>query len=224
MARKLQNLKKKLLWGTGTIVAVVLGTVGTALYMVTRPLEADFAQEPNAVEAHEDNRKLKLLNDAQTTQKRGFVRLSEVEINSFLEGRYNAGREAQTNSPVKLVKSGVLLAPDRVTFVTWHQAPVFGMNLPIVWQRVVSPTQTTNGWTFSMDSMRVGQLEIPAQYWSRVAAILGSGDALFEDRKAWLKSLPLVTLAHNEVSKSPEFRLYTYVPTEKAKSENPSER
>ena len=70
--------------------------------------------------------------------------------------------------------------------------------------------------------MRVGQLDIPAQYWSKVEELLGRGDALFEERKEWLKSLPLVTLAHNEVSKSPEFRLYTYVPTENAK--NPSEQ
>lgn len=224
MGVRLQKFKKRLLWGGGTTLAVILGTAGITIYTLTRPLEVDFSQEPNAVEAHEANRKLRLLNDAQTTQKRGFVRFSEVEINSFLEGRYNATREAQTNSPVKLIKSGVILGSDRVNFVTWHQAPVFGLNLPIVWQRIVSPNKTTNGWSFTLASMRVGNLEIPEQHWNRVNAILGVGDTLFEDRKEWLKSLPLVTLAHNEVSKSPEFRLYTYVPTENAKSENPSER
>ena len=221
MAVRLIKLKKRLFWGSAIFFVTVLATVGTALYLITRPLENDFAQDPNAVEAHEANRKLKLLSDAQTTQKRGFVRLSEVEINSFLEGRYNSGTASQTNNPVKLVKTGVLLGPDQVTFVTWHKAPIFGFNLPIVWQRVILPVQTTNGWTFALESMRVGQLEIPAQYWPKVDAILGSGDALFEERKAWLQSLPLVSLSHNEVSKSPEFRLYTYVPTENAK--DPSE-
>ena len=72
--------------------------------------------------------------------------------------------------------------------------------------------------------MRVGQLEIPQPYWSRVESILGLGDMLFEERKSWLKTLPLVTIGQNELSKSPEFRLYTYVPTEKATSEDPSER
>jgi hypothetical protein len=210
------------LWGSAILLVVTVGTIGSALYLITRPLNVDFAQEPNAVEAHEANRKLKLLNDAQTAQKRGFVRLSEVEINSFLEGRYNSGKAAQTNGPIKLVKSGVLLGGDRVTFVTWHEAPIFGLNLPIVWQRVISPVKSTNGWSFTLQSMRIGDLDIPAAYWSKLNAIFGHVDALFEERKEWLKSLPLVTLAHNEVSKSPEFRLYTYVPTENAT--NPSER
>ena len=224
MGVRLQKFKKRVLWGGGAILALILGAAGTAGYMVTRPLDVDFAQQPNAVEAHEANRKLKLLNDAQTTQKHGFFRFSEVEINSFLDGRYNASTEAQTNSPVKLVKSGIILGSDRVNFVTWHEAPVFGLNLPIVWQRIVSPSRTTNGWSFTLASMRVGSLEIPQQYWGHVNAVLGAGDALFDDRKEWLKSLPLVTLGHNEVSKSPEFRLYTYVPTENAKNEDPSER
>jgi hypothetical protein len=224
MGVRLQKFKKRLLWGGGTFLVIALGGVGAAIYTITRPFDAEFAQQPNAVEAHEANRKLKLLNDAQSAEKRGFVRFSEVEINSFLEGRYNATKEAQTNGPVKLVKSGVLLGSDKITFVTWHEAVIFGMNLPIVWQRAVSPAQTTNGWSFTVASMRVGNLDVPEQYWGHVEKFLGTGDALFEDRKAWLKSLPLVTLGHNELSKSPEFRLYTYVPTEKAKTANPSER
>jgi hypothetical protein len=224
VAVRLIKFKKRLLWGSAILFVTVLGTVGTALYMVTRPLDLEFAQDPNAVEAHEANRKLKLLNEAQTTQKRGFVRLSEVEINSFLDGRYNSNNENQTNSRVKLIKSGVLLGQDRVTFVTWHRAPVFGFDLPIVWQRVVAPSKDTNGWNFTLESMRVGHVEIPAQHWTRINAILGVGDTLFEERKSWFKSLPLVTLGQNELSKSPEFRLYTYVPTEKAKSDTPSER
>ncbi len=224
MAVRLLKWKKRLLVGSLVLLIAVAGAAGTALYMITRPLEVEFAQQPNAVEEHEANRKLKLLNDAQTSQKRGFVRFSEVEINSFLEGRYNSAGESCTNSPIKLVRSGVLLGADNVTFVTWHQAPLFGLNLPIVWQRVVSPVKDTNGWSFTLESMRVGSLEIPSGYWKRIHSILGLGDTLFDERITWLKSLPLVTIGQNELSKSPEFRLYTYVPTEKAKSDNPSER
>jgi hypothetical protein len=211
--------------GSAVFFVAAIAAAGSALYMLTRPLEVAFTQEPNAVEAHEANRKLKLLNEAQSTQKRGFVRFSEVEINSFLEGRYNAGNHSATNSRLKLVKSGVLLGPDHVTFVTWHHAPIFGLELPLVWQRVVTPSKGTNGWTFALESMRVGDLEIPPQYWSHVEAILGHTDSLFEERKSWLQSLPLVSIARNEQSKSPEFRLYTYVPTENLKqNETPSEQ
>ena len=218
------SLKKKLIWGSVALSVAIIGTVGTAVYLLTRPLDLEFAQEPNAVEAHEATRKLKLLSDAQTTQKKGFVRFSEVEINSFLDGRYNAAPQTQTNSLVKLVKSGVLLGADHATFVTWHHVPIFGFELPLVWQRVVSTSKSTNGWNFELESMRVGQLDIPEQYWSRVEGLLGATDSLFEERRAWLESIPLVTIAHNEISKSPEFRLYTYVPSEKLKAETPSER
>ena len=199
------------------LAVAVVGTVGSLLYLLTRPLDVEFAQDPNAVEAFEANRKLKLLNEAQTERRQGFIRLSEVEINSFLEGRYNAAATKPTNSTVRLVKSGVLLDQGSLTFVTWHRAPVLGFELPFVWQRVVTPTGDTNGWGFRLRAMRVGQLDIPLEYWTRVEQILGGSDALFEERKYWLRKLPFVSLAQNEQSKSPEFRLYTYVPNEKGK-------
>lgn len=205
------------MWGSLVLVVAVLGTVGSLLYLLTRPLGVDFTQDPNAVEAFEANRKLKLLNEAQTERRQGFIRLSEVEINSFLEGRYNAATSKATNRTVRLVKSGVLLDPRSLTFVTWHRVPVLGFELPFVWQRVVTPTGDTNGWGFRLRAMRVGDLDVPPEYWSRIEAILGSTDAVFDERKDWLRDLPFVSLAQNEQSKSPEFRLYTYVPNEKGK-------
>lgn len=205
------------MWGSLVLVVAVVGTVGSLLYLLTRPLDIDFAQDPNAVEAFEANRKLKLFNEAQTERRQGFIRLSEVEINSFLDGRYNTGKNKQTNSPVKLVKSGVFLDKKSLTFVTWHRAPVLGFELPFVWQRIMTPSNDTNGWDFELRTMRVGHLDIPPEYWDRVQKILGGTDTLFDERKMWLRDLPFVSLAQNEQSKAPEFRLYTYVPNEKGK-------
>lgn len=211
-----------MMWGSAALAVAVIGAVGTLTYLLTRPLDVEFAQDPNAVEAFEANRKLKLLNEAQTERRQGFIRLSEVEINSFLEGRYNTGKHPQTNSTVRLVKSGVLLDDRRITFVTWHKAPLLGFELPFVWQRVVAPSSSTNGWDFRLRSMRVGHLDIPSEYWAHIQRLLGSSDSLFEERKTWLSNLPFVSLAQNEQSKAPEFRLYTYLPAEKSKS-TPSE-
>lgn len=216
------SLKKKMLWGSAAFAVAVVGTVGSLMYLLTRPLDVDFAQDPNAVEAFEANRKLKLLNEAQTDRRQGFIRLSEVEINSFLEGRYNTGKNPQTNSPIRLVKSGVMLDQRSITFVTWHKAPLLGFELPFVWQRVVTPSSSTNGWDFDLHSMRVGRLDIPYEYWAHVQKVLGGSDSLFEERKSWLRDLPFVSLSQNEQSKSPEFRLYTYLPREKSNA-TPSE-
>jgi hypothetical protein len=208
---KAKGILKKVAVVLGITMVLALGAVGAAGYFLTRPLSADFAERPNSVEAQEANRKLKLLNSAQTSGKQGFVRFSEVEINSFLDGKYKG---SATNTPLQLVKAGVFLGESKITFVTWHNASVFGYNLPLVWQRVVKPIKTTNSWTFEVASMRVGQVEIPEGHWGRVEKFLGATDSLFEERKGWLKSLPLVTVAKNEQSETPEVRLYTYLPKE----------
>jgi hypothetical protein len=57
-----------------------------------------------------------------------------------------------------------------------------------------------------------------------VEKFFGATDTIFEERMAWLKSLPLVTLAHNEESKLPEVRLYTYLPEEKSKGNETASR
>jgi hypothetical protein len=209
--RKVKGILKKLVVALGVTIVLALVAVGAAGYFLTRPLTVDFAERPNSVEAQEANRKLKLLNQAQTSGKQGFVRFSEVEINSFLDGKYKG---AATNTPLQLVKAGVILGEGKMTFVTWHNATVFGYNLPFVWQRVVKPIKTTNSWNFEVASMRVGQVEIPEGHWASVEKILGATDSLFEERKGWLKSLPMVTLAKNEQSETPEVRLYTYLPKE----------
>ena len=208
---KVKGILKKLFIALAVTIVLALVAVGAAGYYLTRPLALDFEQQPNAYEADEANRKLKLLNQAQSSGKQGFVRFSEVEINSFLNGKYKG---AATNTPLQLVKAGVILGEGKITFVTWHNATAFGYNLPFVWQRVVKPIKTTNSWNFEVASMRVGDVEIPEGHWEKIEKVLGATDSLFDERKDWLKSLPMVTLAKNEQSETPEVRLYTYLPKE----------
>ena len=209
--------KKKVFGFFVFLLLLAVGAVGAASYFLTRPLDVGFSQHPNSVEADEANRKLKLLNEAQSERKLGFVRFSEVEINSFLDGTYQSTGSSTNASPIRLVKAGVLLDDGRVTVVTWHSVPLFGSEVPVVWQRVIAPQSTTNGWNFAVRSMRVGQVQIPEAQWSRVQEVLGTTDSIFEERKNWLKSLPMVTLARSADTELPEVRLYTYLPQEKSK-------
>jgi hypothetical protein len=204
-------LKKKLILGFFALVLLVLIGVGTLAYSLTFQVELEFAQDPNAVELHEANRKLKLFNEAQSAQRQGFVRFSEVEINSFLNERYNS----RTNEPAQLVKSSVLLTATNLTFVTWHRIPVFGVKLPVQWQRVVRPVQEKEIWSFPVEQMRVGKVEVPKRFWPRVERFLGGSNNTFQERKVWLARIPTILLTRNELSRSPELRLYTYVPKDK---------
>jgi hypothetical protein len=203
--------KKKVLWAAGIFAILAVLAFGGLLLLLTSGIEVQLAQDPNSVEEHEANRKLNLLNDAQANKRRGFVRLSEVEINSFLEGRYN-GRSYRTNSPVQLVKSCVQLNPPHLVFTTWHTRPVLGLNLPFVWQRTLVPVKKSGSWCFSTRQMRVGRVEIPERFWPEVERFLGECDRTFEERTVWLAHLPAISLTRNELSQAPELRLYTYLP------------
>jgi len=202
---------KKIFFAFAACAVLLVAAVGAAGYYLTQPLPTGFAMPPNAVEAQEANRKLKLLNEAQSSRKQGFVRFSEVEINSFLD-KYNSSNS--TNGPVQLVKAGVFLGEKEVNFVTWHSVDLFGFKIPFVWQRVLTPIKQKEGWTFAVRTMKVGAVEIPEGNWPKVEQVLGTTDALFAERKEWLKTVPMLTLAQNEVSESPEVRLYTYLPKE----------
>lgn len=206
----------KVFWGFVLILGMIGVSVGALLYMLTRQVEIEFAQDPNPLEAHEASRKLNLLNEAREANRRGFVRLSEVEINSFLETRYKAEKNSRTNMPVQVVKTGVLLHQTNLTFVTWLKVPLFGRGLPFVWQRTVTPVRQEEKWVFQTDGMRLGRVEIPKALWARCTARLGLSDSMFEERRVWLGNLPKIALMKNEMSTAMEMRLYSYDPAEKA--------
>jgi hypothetical protein len=194
-----------------TILILVAG--GVLAYLLTSQVEIEFAQDPNPVEAHEAARKLDLFNEAQAAKRKGFVRFSEVEINSFLQG----GLNSKTNSAGKAItppgiKNSVVLSPTELTFVTWEKHDLFGFEIPFVWQRTVVPTKGPDGWSFATREMRVGRVEVPQRLWGAARALLGKSDECLKGREDWLSRLPAITLARNELSQAPELRLYTYVP------------
>jgi hypothetical protein len=182
--------------------------------------EITLAQTPNSFDTQEAIRKLKSFNEAQAAKKAGFIRLSEAEINGFLQQRFAKPEKSRTNAPVQLVRAAVLLHQNDLTFVTWQKVSVFGVDLHLVWQRLVSPQRTPGGWRLSLDEMRLGKITIPGNYWDDVNHVLGVSDSAFEDRKVWLANIPTFMISHNEVSRAPELRLYTYVPVIKSETDS----
>jgi hypothetical protein len=211
----LSTKRGKLFWGFFFILSLVAVSLGVLLYLATRPFELRFTQDPNPLDAHEANRKLNLLTEARDAKRQGWVRLSEVEINSLLEKQFNEPKKVRTQGPVELVKTGVLLHTNSLTFVTWLKMPVLGISLPLAWQRTVMPVKEGEHWTFEVQSMRLGHLDIPDRFWPNVNSFLNPSDAVFEERRAWLGKVPKVALMKNELSTAMELRLYSYVPPEK---------
>jgi len=203
---------KKLLICTTLLAGAALAGVGSVAYMATRPVEFEWPQDPNQVELQEADRKLQLFNDAQENKKKGFVRLSEVEINSFLQNRHKMVTGNNTNSSIELERTAVLLNGNNIDVVTYFRKPVFGYRLPFVWQRVVTPKKETNGWTFTLQQMKLGTLDVPPRFWPKIEEFVGPIDSAFEERMDWLSKIPVISLTRNESSKRPEVRLYTFIP------------
>ena len=215
------NVKRKFATALGLCVVMVLAVVCVTYYVIVGEVEISFAQKPNPSDSHEAGRKLKILEDAQAGNRNGFIRLSEVEINSLLQPR--GGKPAQkdrTEKQVELVQSAVLLHEERITFISWQRVSLLGMQLPVVWQRDLAVERNTNGWRLALQGMRIGKAVIPDRLWTDVTRFLGVTDNTFNDRKAWLATIPTLMLARNEVSQKPELRVYTYVPVVK-ESANP---
>jgi hypothetical protein len=203
---------KKVLILTTLLTGAIAAAAGSVVYLATRPVQIDWQQDPNKVELYEANRKISLFDEAQSTRRKGFIRLSEVEINSFLQNRFKMVSAADTNALLELKKSAVLLTGTNIQFVAWLEKPVFGYRIPFVWQRSIIPVRENNKWTFAVQEMKIGQLEIPRRFWSQVEAFVGSIDAAFEEKRDWLAQVPSITLSKNELSHFPEVRLYTFLP------------
>ncbi len=210
--------KNKILLSFGMMILMLGVAAGIFSYALLSDVEVNIAQNPNASDSLEAGRKLKLFGEAVAAKKQGFIRLSEAEINAFLHNRYKSQKN-RTNSPVQLVKAGVLLHQTDLTFITWQKLSLFGMEIPVVWQRLVSPQRTSDGWRLSLDEMRIGKITIPGDYWADVSRFLGGSDSAFEERKVWIANVPTVMLSHNEITRAPELRLYTYIPVIKSESD-----
>jgi len=201
---------KRALVGVVLLGVVALGGVAYLGTQLTAAVPVEFRQETNAVEAREANRKLRLLEEALQAKRPGFVRLSEVEINSHLKEKFQGTNAPAGEGKLHLVRTGVLLGFSRVTFVNWLARPLFGQEVPVVWQRVFKLGE--GGDPFVLESMQVGEMAIPKRFWPQAEQWLGGNDTVFTERREWLAGLPKVTLARSEAGKEPELRLFSRVP------------
>ena len=201
---------RKLILVLLAMVVVVGGAAGYFFVQLTARPVIELRQDPNSVEAREAVRKVKLFEDAQKGKKKGYIRLSEVEINSYLEETVFT-KNIETNGVV-LLDGKLLLESDGMVWVSWVQMPFFGFELPLVWQRQIDLVQKEDGWGLELRGMQLGQMRIPPDQWERVEELLGQVDALFQEQFGWALKAPTVEIAKNDLSKAPELRLYTFVP------------
>lgn len=204
---------KKILLALAVAIGAILLAGGYYFFQITREVDTGWADTPNSVDALEARRKLRLFQEAQKVSRRGFVRLSEVELNSYLEQNFSAtAAAAQTNAPGSngLLKSFVSLNVPDVIFYCWVRKKIIGIPVDFVWQRTVRLERAADRWDFPVQAVKVGHLEIQPRDWELANRLLGGADQAFSKQFDWLAHLPGLEIAENELSRRPELRLYTY--------------
>jgi hypothetical protein len=208
---------KRILLVFGLFLAVVVVGAGVLAFMVSRDVPFDW-ENPNFVEASEARRKLKLYDNSVEAGSRGFVRLSQVEINSYLMSMINPTNKPVAAAediagPVKLQRAALNLTSSNMVLHTWGEARKFGLPLRFVVQRGLRINQRgTAPWEISKEFMKIGELEVSKEYWPKFESYLEALDKPLLEQFKWTTNIQAILVAKNEVSQRPEFRLYTYKP------------
>jgi hypothetical protein len=181
---------------------------------VTADFDAEASKEPNAVDAQEARRKLGLYKKAlESPGRSGFIRLTEAEINSYLDERYFRDNVKNlTNAPdasPRLLASRAKLAGQEIQWYCWLRKKWFGLSFPLVSRRGLELCGGTNHWILATRSMDLGKLEVPPRYWPLVSQELGEVDRVFVEDRRWGEKLPWVEIRTNSLNSAPELRLYT---------------
>lgn len=209
-----------ILFGVGAVLA------GYLYLRLTAEVAPPGVQTPSIFDAQEAARKLKLFEQARESARKGFIRLSEVELNSYVRERYLGGFGKSPPPPLAatngLIDCRVDLATNHLTWYCWLETERWKQRVGLCWTRIFSVARTNDQWTLALQAMRIGDVPVPPRWWARAHALLGPVDDTFSADRAWLSRLPAVELRANEFSQSPELRLYTYAESaalQRAKSE-----
>jgi len=145
--------------------------------------------------------------------RRGFIRLSEVELDSYIKKHYLSPKTDETAallSDTQLTRGEVELLNQDINWTCWMRKKLAGRWIDLVWQRTVELTGAPTNWSFELKAMRVGRIEVPPRFWPLVQRQLGHVDLAFTNQFDWLAHLPTLEIKTNEMVLGNELRLYTY--------------
>jgi hypothetical protein len=208
------NLRvKQVLMALGGIVGVFLLGAGYYAYQLTRHEDTGLQVGINIPDGNEATRKLKLLADSQANGKRGFVRFSAIEINSFLQAQYNLiSLTNEPPAPAVTLNSFVGLTPHNIIWASVVRRTILGRPIQFLWERTVALARDKDKWIFPVKAMRVGEVDIPQRLWPTVENFFSGADDKYASRIEWGSHLPALELTTNELSLQPELRAYNYAP------------
>ena len=193
----------------GLLILVLLVGALVGAYMLSRDPGVAL-ENPNVVEAVRFKKKLTRYENAKANGDRGFVRFTQLEINSYIHQTMT--NSADTNgAAMHLRHVGVGLGDTNLTVYSWGECHFFSLPLKFVVQRSFDiQTEGTNGWQMPMESFKIGEVEVPKKWWDSASAWIEPLDEPVKETFAWHTNIPALFVTKNELSQRPELRLYTY--------------
>lgn len=215
--KPLSGRLKRVVVAFGVALVLVLATGAIASAILYTKLAARTEPvgmvEPNALDAQEAKKKLKLFEEARKTNRDGFVRLSQEEFNSLLQERYFAPPSADVPTAVRgdceLVKARLSLGKDALVWYAWVRRTWNRWGKEVIWQRTIRLKGAAGQRAVEVEAMQVGSVRIPPRYWPLAQKWLGPADEKLTEPYHWLMSLPGLEIQTNELSRDLELRLYT---------------
>lgn len=198
---------KRIGLAVGLLFTALLVGAGVGGYMLSRDVSFDF--HPDVMEANRFRSKLRTYEKARTNDHKGFVRFSQLEINSYISRTLTNVHE--TNGML-LRRLALELGSTNLTLYSWGEYQIL-LPLRFVVQREFRIQQDgTNDWEMPLASLKIGEVEVPENWWPRVTKFLEPLDAPVKERYGWGTNIPAILVRKNELSSKPELRFYTYKP------------
>lgn len=164
-----------LLWPAAALLlsAVILGLVAT------RSIRPPWRQFPNPAHQYDAARKLRIFEESMRLGRRGYVRFSEVELNSYA-GDWLAQRRAAVEDAEELPSRICFeLGADRVNIYCWFDEDILGGQKEIAWIRTYQHrAEGESAGRWEMVKLRCGGLTLPRQAWGRPLRRLAGADIL----------------------------------------------
>jgi hypothetical protein len=203
---------RRLYYVLAVLSVLALLAICYGYFQLTASVIPDGVGRANVLDAQEAEKKLKLYMEAQKISRPGFVRLSEVEINSYLQRHYFSDSNGGTQREgARLVRTQAVLSPRAIIWYCWVEKDWLGCSTELVWQRTFELGRAKDGrCTFNLKAMKVGRVKVPKPLWDTVETSLGNVDGMFTDRFDWVTQMPALELKTNAASFKPELRLFTY--------------
>ncbi len=194
------------------LILVVLAAVATLGYLLTMEVPVPRSGKLNKLDSKEAARKIKLISEAFLTGKKGFVRLSDVELNSFLKENVHIPSTGPTNELAALRLCQVQYGNASFTAYSFVQKQVLGRPIEFVWQRdfILDPSGDIK--RLRLAGMKLGKVPVNQKLWPHVNQLFYGCDQALIKQFDWVPKLPAVYITNNEANSSLELRLYSVKP------------